>query len=124
MPMTMELSRENKSVQGEAKLRLYGRIPRIRPVNIRLMENVHHWPTLKTMLMVEQTLKDADGPISLEELKRRLRKQVMDQTLRLILAYLEGKGSILIGPKGISWIENESSKFMEFIKKSKVLSSV
>jgi hypothetical protein len=103
MPMTMEAGRESKAV------------------NIRLVENVHHWPTLKTVLMVEQTLKDADGPISLEELKRRLIKQVMDQTLRLILAYLDGKGSILIGPKGISWIENKSSKFSDFIRKSKVI---
>ena len=92
-----------------------------RSVKIRLTENIYHWPTLKTVLMVEKTLKDADGPISLEELKRKLKKKVMDQTLRLILAYLEDKGSILIGPKGISWIENRSSKFLKFIARSKVI---
>jgi hypothetical protein len=90
-------------------------------VNIRLNENIHHWPTLKTVLMVEKALKDADGPISLEELKRKMKKQVMDQTLRLILAYLEDRGSILIGQKGISWIENKNSKFLRFIQKSKVI---
>ena len=90
-------------------------------INIRLAENIHHWPTLKTVLMVERTLKDADGPISLEELKRKLKKKIMDQTLRLILAYLEDKGSILIGPKGISWIENRNSKFLKFIERSKVI---
>ena len=58
---------------------------------------------------------------SLEELKRKLRKKVMDQTIRLILAYLEDRGSILIGPKGISWIENKDSKFLKFIQKSKVI---
>ncbi len=92
-----------------------------KPVNIRLGNNIHHWPTLKTVLMVEKALKESDGPISLEELKRKLRKKVMDQTLRLILAYLEGKGSVLIGPKGISWIENKNSKFLRFIERSKVI---
>ena len=92
-----------------------------RSLNIKLTENIHHWPTLKTVLMVEKTLKDADGYISLEELKRRLNTKVMDQTLRLILAYLEDKGSILIGPKGISWIENRNPKFLKFIERSKVI---
>src|SRR3990167_1011310 len=92
-----------------------------RSVNIRLDDNIHHWPTLKTVLMVEKTLKDADGPVSLEELKRNLKKKIMDQTLRIILAYLEDKGSILIGPKGVSWIENKNSKFLKFIEKSKVI---
>ena|SRR3989338_505849 len=92
-----------------------------RSININLAENIHHWPTLKTVLMVEKTLNDADGPVSLEELKRKLRTKVMDQTLRLILAYLEDKGSILIGPKGVSWIENKNTKFLKFIEKSKVI---
>ncbi len=92
-----------------------------RAVNIRLTSNIHHWPTLKTVLMVEKALKDADGPVSLEELKRNMKKKLMDQTLRLILAYLEDKGSILAGPKGISWIENRNSKFLKFIEKSKVI---
>src|SRR3990172_701807 len=90
-------------------------------INIRLAENIHHWPTLKTVLMVEKTLKDADGPLSLEELKRKLRKKIMDQTLRLILAYLEDKGSVLIGTKGISWIENRNAKFLKFIERSNVI---
>ena len=90
-------------------------------VNIRLGDNIHHWPTLKTVLMIEKALKEADGAVSLEELKRKLKKKVMDQTLRLILAYLEDKGSIFIGPKGISWIENKNSKFLKFIEKSKVI---
>ena len=90
-------------------------------LNVRLVQNIHHWPTLKTVLMIEKTLEDAEGPISMEELKRRLKKKVMDQTIRLVLAYLEDKGSILIGPKGISWIENKNAKFLDFLSKAKVL---
>jgi len=92
-----------------------------RQVNLNIARNIHHWPTLKTVLMVEKTLRDADGPVSLEELKRRLKKKIMDQTLRLILAYLEDKGVILIGAKGISWIENNNPKFLKFIEKSRVI---
>ena len=90
-------------------------------VNVRLVKNIHHWPTLKTVLMIEKTLEAADGPVSMEELKRRLRTKVMDQTIRLVLAYLEDKGSVVVGPKGISWIENKNAKFLDFISKSRVL---
>jgi hypothetical protein len=90
-------------------------------INIKITGNIHHWPTLKTVLMVEKALKEADGPVSLEELKRSMKKKVMDQTLRLILAYLQDKGSVVVGQKGISWIENNDSKFLKFIEKSKVI---
>ncbi len=80
-----------------------------------------HSPTLSTVLMVEDTLRKQDGPVSIEGLKRALPKKVMDQSLRMILAYLENKGSILIGPKGISWIANDNPEFLRMIKKSKVI---
>lgn len=80
-----------------------------------------HSPTLNTVLMVEDTLRKQDGPISIEGLKRALPKKIMDQSLRMILFYLESKGSILIGPKGISWIANDNPKFLRMIKKSKVI---
>ena len=80
---------------------------------------VYHWPTLKTVLSVEKVLKEADEAISIEELKRRLPTKIMDQTLRLILAYLEDKGMILIGEKGILWIENNNPRFIKMIEKSK-----
>jgi len=80
-----------------------------------------HSPTLNTVLMIEDTLRKQDGPISLEGLKRALPKKVMDQSLRIILAYLENKGSILIGSKGISWIANDNPKFLKMLKKAKVI---
>ena len=80
-----------------------------------------HSPTLSTVLMIEDTLRKQDGPISIEGLKRALPKKVMDQSLRVILAYLENKGSILIGPKGISWIANDNPKFLRMIKRAKVI---
>lgn len=89
-----------------------------RPININI-ESIHHWPTLKTVLMVENVLKNADLALGIEELKRSLPKKIMDQTLRLILFYLESKGSIYISKKGIVWIENNNPKFLRLIAKSK-----
>jgi len=77
-----------------------------------------HSPTLSTVLMVEDTLRKQDNPISIESLKRALPRKVMDQSLRIILAYLENKGSILIGPKGISWIANDNPNFLRMIEKA------
>jgi len=90
-------------------------------INIKISFAVRHWPTLKTVLMVEKVINEADGPLSISELKRRLKTKVMDQTLRLILAYLEDKGSIYIGKKGISWIENNDPKFLKMLEKGKRL---
>ncbi len=85
------------------------------------LNRIIHFPTLKTVLIVEDTLKKQDDPVSIEALKRALPQKIMDQSLRIILAYLENKGLILIGPKGISWIANDNPKFLEMIKKSKVI---
>ena len=90
-----------------------------KPINIKISFQIRHWPTLKTVLMVEKALQEADGPISIAELKRRLKTKIMDQTLRVILAYLEDKGSIYIGKKGISWIENNDPKFLKMLEKCK-----
>ena len=67
------------------------------------MESVLHAPRLGTVLMVEETLRDAGEAISVAELKRRLPKKVMHQTLLVILDYLQDSGKILIGSKGILW---------------------
>lgn len=69
-----------------------------------MQQEILHYPTLKTVLMVEDAIKKADTVISKEELKRRLPTQIMHQTLNLILEYLEESGKIMIGPKGITWI--------------------
>lgn len=71
---------------------------------------VIHYPNLKTILAVEDVLKDAELAISREELKRRLSMKIMHQTLNLILGYLEERNMIIDGRKGILWIRNDSPK--------------
>ncbi len=69
-----------------------------------LQEKEAHSPTLNTVLMVEETLKEAKQIISLAELKRKLPRQVMHNTLLAILDYLQISGKIFIGTKGILWV--------------------
>ena len=65
--------------------------------------------------MVEETLKKANHLLTREELKEKLPKKVMHQTLNVILEYLENSGKILDGRKGILWIYNQSSRLNKAI---------
>lgn len=79
----------------------------------------NHYPTLRTMLMIEDTLKDSDVAISKAELMRRLPRKVMDQTMNMALDYLEERNLIVTGRKGILWIYNPSPKMAETIAKAR-----
>ncbi|MFH1638334.1 MAG: hypothetical protein ABIB71_07960 [Candidatus Woesearchaeota archaeon] len=76
-----------------------------------------HSPTLNTVFMVEDTLKKAKEVITLAELKRRLPKKVMHQTLIQVLDYLQVSGKIIIGTKGILWIFTERKELNSLIKR-------
>ena len=84
-----------------------------------MAETILHYPRLDTVLMVEEVLKKANLAISKNELMRRLPKQVMRPTLNVILEYLEEKGMIMIGKKGILWIDNDSPKIKKLVQSSK-----
>ncbi len=76
----------------------------IKKKNIR----TKRYPNLNTILMVEDFLKEhRDVPMKITEIKQRLPKQVMHQTLKVILEYLFKSGKIIYGPKGIQWIYSE-----------------
>ena len=81
------------------------------------MEQILHYPNLKTVLMVEKVLQEADTVISKNELKRRLPTQVMHQTLTLILEYLEESGKIMIGEKGITWVQQDNPKLKKLLER-------
>ncbi|MDP3916913.1 MAG: hypothetical protein Q8Q42_01345 [Nanoarchaeota archaeon] len=83
-----------------------------------MQRDVLHYPRLDTVLKVEKVLKDAELAISKNELLRRLPKQIMRQTLNVILEYLEEKGMIFSGEKGILWIYNEDLKMKKLLENS------
>ncbi len=75
-----------------------------------------HWPTLNTVMMVEDTLKKInESIITIAELKRRLPRQVNHNTLMVILEYLEQSNKIAVTLRGITWIHNPSQKLRKAI---------
>lgn len=82
-------------------------------------DKILRYPNLNTVLMVEDYLKEHhDIPISIAELRRNLPKQVMHQTLKIILEYLWKSGKIIYGPKGIQWIYSEPEHLKKMIDDS------
>ena len=79
-------------------------------------EKIAHSPTLNTILMVEDVLKSGEL-MTLAELKKKLPKKVMHQTLLQILDYLQFSGKIIIGTKGILWVFTERKELNELIKR-------
>ena len=79
---------------------------------------MEHSPTLNTVIMVENTLRNMEeSVISIAELKRKLPKQVNHTTLKIILAYLEESNKIAVTIKGITWIHNPNPNLRKAISK-------
>lgn len=75
------------------------------------MKKSVHYPTLNTILMVEDTLKNSKQKfkkeiLSVAELKKHLPRKVNHITLMTILDYLEKSKKINVTLKGISWRED------------------
>ena len=83
----------------------------------QMLDRLKHSPNLNTVLMVEDMLKDSGDLLSLAELKRRLPRKVMHQTLLQILDYLQISGKIIIGTKGVLWVFTPRKELDELIKK-------
>ncbi len=83
----------------------------------QITEIIGHSPTLNTVMMVEEALKEAGEIVTIAELKRKLPKQIMHQTLITILDYLQLSGKIMIGTKGILWIHTERKELNRLTKK-------
>lgn len=75
-----------------------------------------HSPTLNTVMMVEEVLKNCkDSVITIAELKRRLPRQVNHTTLKMILEYLEDSNKIAVSLRGITWIHNSNARLRKAI---------
>jgi len=86
-----------------------------------MIEKTNHktkrYPNLNTVLMVEDFLeKRRDLPIQISELKKKLPKQIMHQTLNVILDYLWKSGKIIYGPRGVQWIYSEPKHLKKMMK--------
>lgn len=87
------------------------------PLLVEREKPISHSPTLNTVLMVEDILKTAGEVMPVAELKRRLPRKVMHQTLLQILDYLLWSGKIIIGAKGVLWIFTERKELDALIRR-------
>jgi hypothetical protein len=81
----------------------------------QVLEIPIHSPTLKTILMVESVLKTGDL-MTIADIKRKLPKKIMHNTLLHILDYLQLSGKIIIGTKGVLWIFTEQKELKKLKK--------
>ena len=80
---------------------------------------VKRYPNLNTVLMIEDFLKaNRDIPIKISELKKRIPKKIMHQTLIVILGYLWRSGKIIYGPRGVQWIYSEPEHLRKMFEDS------
>jgi len=77
--------------------------------SIKKYRKLAYSPTLNTILMVEDALKNSGGIITIAELKRRLPKQVNHNMIKILLEYLEESNKIAVSLKGIRWVHNRNN---------------
>jgi len=78
-----------------------------------------HSPTLDTVQMVEDIIREAKEVVSIAEVKRRLPRKVNHNTLKVILAYLQKSGKIEFTPDGIVWIFMPKEDVAEILSKGR-----
>ena len=82
----------------------------------KFKRRLEHSPTLNTVIMVEETLRNIDeSVITIAELKRRLPRKVNHNKLKTILRYLEESNKILVTIDGITWIFNSNPNMRKAI---------
>lgn len=74
---------------------------------------VLHYPTLKTVMAIEEVIKNADSAVSRNKILDKLENKVMRSTLNFALDYLEKRGVILETTRGFIWTFNPSSKLIK-----------
>jgi len=71
---------------------------------------VVHYPTLKTVMAIEEVVRKADVAVSRNQIIAKLPNKVMRSTLNVALDYLEQRGMVLETKKGFIWTFNPSKK--------------
>ena len=85
-------------------------------VSIEAATKLEHSPTLNTVIMVEETLKNLDeSVVTIAELKKRLPRKVNHNKLKTILRYLEESNKVLMTVDGITWIFNPNPRLKRAI---------
>ena len=87
------------------------------PILLSKKTELKRYPNLNTVLMVEDFLKaHRDLPMKISEIRKQLPKQIMHQTLQVILEYLWKSGKIIYGPRGVQWIYSEPQHLRKMLE--------
>jgi len=77
-------------------------------------------PTLATINEVEAILRKAGEPLSINELKRRMRaKSVQHSAVRMAIDHLDRLGLVITGSKGVMWVPPASPQLLKIIHKGR-----
>jgi hypothetical protein len=76
----------------------------------QVQEMVIHYPTLRTILAIEDAIRGADTAISRNGILARMPTKTMRSTLNVALDYLERRGLILGTGKGFVWTFNPDKR--------------
>ncbi len=74
---------------------------------------ISHYPTLKTVLAIEDVVKNADLAVSRNQILVRLPTKLMRSTLNVALDYLEKRGIVLETKNGFIWTFNLNKKLSD-----------
>ena len=77
---------------------------------MQVQREIVHYPTLKTILAIENVVRSANNPVSRNQILARMPTKVMRSTLNLALDYMEKRGLVLETNKGFIWTFNPSKK--------------
>ena len=77
---------------------------------------VLHYPTLKTVMAIEDVVKNADTAVSRNQIIAKMPTKVMRSTLNVALGYLEKRGMVLETNKGFIWTYRSPEQLRKRIK--------
>lgn len=83
---------------------------------INMKQNILHYPNLKTVLEVEEIIKNSEMPLTRYKILKKLKNKIMKQTLNVVISYLDDKGIIYDSKKGIFWTYQSKEKLEKRIK--------
>jgi len=86
-------------------------------MDVYKVEGIVHYPSLKTVLMIEEVLRGVHGKLNREQLKVKLPKKIMHQTLNVVLQYLSDRGLISDTREGIEWIYSGNTSLRKNVHK-------
>jgi hypothetical protein len=83
-----------------------------------MVQKILHEPQLDTILMVENTIREAKTYPTRRELLKSLPRQIQYQTFNRILEYLESSNKIVFDGRRIVWVFADNPKLKGLLEDS------